>query len=172
MAYDASAYAAAAISLRARYAMSGTDLAYAATVLAYGATANQRMVLRVGDGKTYPQSGDLLTMHYKGTLASDGSVLCHGMRGTDVAGGSGLWMWGTEGEYDATGACCGVRSTEVGCGGTGVGCTEGGSGGTEGSVCVYQQVRLELRQRHALLLHDRRRTGRLLRLAGARPTPS
>mmetsp|Transcript_62051 Transcript_62051/g.146309 ORF Transcript_62051/g.146309 Transcript_62051/m.146309 type:complete len:346 (+) Transcript_62051:95-1132(+) len=26
-----------------------------------------------GDGKTYPQSGDLLTMHYKGTLASDGS---------------------------------------------------------------------------------------------------
>ncbi len=26
-----------------------------------------------GDGKTFPQKGDILAMHYKGTLASDGS---------------------------------------------------------------------------------------------------
>ena len=30
-------------------------------------------VLQPGDGQTYPQKGDMLTMHYTGTLASDGT---------------------------------------------------------------------------------------------------
>ena len=30
-------------------------------------------VLKEGDGKTYPKKGDELTMHYTGTLASNGS---------------------------------------------------------------------------------------------------
>eukprot|EP00563_Minutocellus_polymorphus_P010458 CAMPEP_0181062246 /NCGR_PEP_ID=MMETSP1070-20121207/22970_1 /TAXON_ID=265543 /ORGANISM="Minutocellus polymorphus, Strain NH13" /LENGTH=128 /DNA_ID=CAMNT_0023142291 /DNA_START=9 /DNA_END=395 /DNA_ORIENTATION=- len=30
-------------------------------------------VLKAGDGQTYPQKGDRLTMHYTGTLASDGA---------------------------------------------------------------------------------------------------
>ena len=30
-------------------------------------------VLQPGDGNTYPQKGDMLTMHYTGTLSSDGT---------------------------------------------------------------------------------------------------
>jgi FK506-binding protein 1 len=30
-------------------------------------------ILREGDGTTFPKKGESLTMHYKGTLASDGS---------------------------------------------------------------------------------------------------
>ena len=30
-------------------------------------------LIRAGDEKTYPKTGDELTMHYTGTLASDGS---------------------------------------------------------------------------------------------------
>jgi len=30
-------------------------------------------VLQPGDGQTYPQKGDMLTMHYTGTLTSDGT---------------------------------------------------------------------------------------------------
>ena len=29
--------------------------------------------IQAGDGESFPQSGDMLTMHYTGTLASDGS---------------------------------------------------------------------------------------------------
>lgn len=32
-----------------------------------------KKILRDGDGSNYPKKGDLLTMHYVGTLASDGS---------------------------------------------------------------------------------------------------
>mmetsp|Transcript_8552 Transcript_8552/g.11291 ORF Transcript_8552/g.11291 Transcript_8552/m.11291 type:complete len:117 (+) Transcript_8552:192-542(+) len=32
-----------------------------------------KRTLSAGDGKTFPQSGDNLTMHYVGTLSSDGS---------------------------------------------------------------------------------------------------
>jgi len=31
-------------------------------------------VLREGDGSNYPKKGETLTMHYVGTLASDGST--------------------------------------------------------------------------------------------------
>lgn len=30
-------------------------------------------VIKAGDGQTYPKKGDMLTMHYTGTLASDGT---------------------------------------------------------------------------------------------------
>ena len=30
-------------------------------------------VIKAGDGATYPKKGDMLTMHYTGTLASDGT---------------------------------------------------------------------------------------------------
>lgn len=33
----------------------------------------EKEMIKAGDGETYPQSGDMLTMHYTGTLASDGS---------------------------------------------------------------------------------------------------
>jgi len=33
----------------------------------------EREVLREGDGKTFPQKGDLLTVHYEGTLARGGT---------------------------------------------------------------------------------------------------
>lgn len=33
----------------------------------------EKEVLQVGDGENFPSSGDMLTMHYTGTLASDGT---------------------------------------------------------------------------------------------------
>ena len=30
-------------------------------------------ILREGDGENYPKKGDKLTMHYRGTLASNGT---------------------------------------------------------------------------------------------------
>lgn len=33
-----------------------------------------KTVLREGDGENFPNKGDKLQMHYKGTLASDGSA--------------------------------------------------------------------------------------------------
>ena len=39
--------------------------------------------MKEGDGKTFPKKGDELTMHYKGTLKSDGSQF-------DASKGSGF----------------------------------------------------------------------------------
>ena len=33
----------------------------------------EKEIITAGDGKTYPKKGDQLTMHYTGTLTSDGT---------------------------------------------------------------------------------------------------
>jgi FK506-binding protein 1 len=54
--------------------LAGKTLKFSLTLLACEpAPALVVDVINPGDGKTYPKAGDKLTMHYTGTLASDGS---------------------------------------------------------------------------------------------------
>lgn len=55
--------------------MAGIDLTMKATVLSCGRAPAMQVEVETtspGDGKTFPSPGDTLTMHYAGTLASDG----------------------------------------------------------------------------------------------------
>jgi FK506-binding protein 1 len=63
--------------LNMNHPLAGETLTFEVTVVsleaAPAAPELQVVTVTAGDGKTYPTSGDQLTMHYTGTLAADGS---------------------------------------------------------------------------------------------------